>query len=485
MSDSEHTQIPGFRGVAGAIETEEAKLRGGALGLRSVVFQNMTNMAPAAAIVYDFPTQIAAAGAALWISNSIALFAVLLIASSIIQFSRKLPHAGGYYTYLSQSLGAKVGAFSAWIYFLYALLLPAEVTLIWSGIASDTVNHYLHINIPWWLYQIAILALVGYLAYTGVQRSARVTLIAGAVEIGIFLALGVALLVNPVSPIDFGKIGLASAPTGWEGILGLGLVFGILNFVGFESAAPMAEETDNPRRNVPRSVLYSVLILGSVYLFMSIASVFGFGLDDISNKFFADPAPFNTMADRVFGIGSLLIFFAATNSSLGCALATINQGSRVLMSMGRNGLIPEQIGGVHPNYRTPHVAAASITAIALVISLASGFAWGTVVGFGVLAVTLTAGALMIYILGNVALPVFYRKQASGEFNVLWHAILPIAAILLLGYVLFRTFYPVGAYPFNLPGWFALAWAVLGIIFVLVLSSRRPEQLRRVVEEEVG
>ena len=66
MSEPDHTQIPGFRGAAAATEPDEAELRRGALGLRSVVFQNMTNMAPAAAIVYDFPTQIAAAGAALW-----------------------------------------------------------------------------------------------------------------------------------------------------------------------------------------------------------------------------------------------------------------------------------------------------------------------------------------------------------------------------------------------------------------------------------
>lgn len=483
--ESEHTQIPGFRGVAASIETEEAELRHGALGLRSVVFQNMTNMAPAAAIVYDFPAQIAAAGAALWISNSIALFAVLLIASSIIQFSRKLPHAGGYYTYLSRAFGPKTGAFSGWIYFLYALILPAEVTLIWSGIASDFVNQYLHVNIPWYVYQVVILGLVGVFAVTGVQRSARITMVAGGIEILIFVVLAVALLVNPVSPIDFSKIGPASAPDGWSGILGFGLVFGILNFVGFESAAPMAEETADPKRNIPRSVLYSVLILGALYLFMSIATVFGYGLDDISTKFYADPAPFDTMANRVLGIGTLLIFLAATNSSFGCSLATINQGSRVLMSMGRNGLLPRRVGHVHPDYQTPHIAAGTISVIALVVSLAAGFAWGTVTGFAVLAVTLTAGALMIYILGNVGLPVFYRKHDPEGFNWLWHAVLPVVAILLLGYVFYRNFWPIPEYPLNLPGYFAVAWAVIGIILVAVLSRTRPESLTAVVSEEVG
>ena len=485
MSDHEEsTQIPGFRGVAADVEPAEAQLRRGALGMRSVMFQNMTNMAPAAAIVYDFPTQIAAAGAALWISNSIALFAVLLISSSIIQFAKHVPSAGGYYSYLSRSLGPGAGAFSAWIYFLYALLLPAEVTIIWSGIASTIVDNYLHVSIPWWVFEIVMLGLVGFLAFTGVQRSARVTLIAGALEISVFIILGVALLVNPVSPIDFTKLGPESSPNGWSGILGLGLVFGILNFVGFESAAAMAEETDNPRRNIPRSVLYSVLILGVLYLFMSIATVFGYGLDNLTN-FFGDAAPFDTLANRVLGIGTLIVFFAITNSSFGCSLATINQGSRVLMSMGRNGLLPENIGSVHPNYRTPHVAATIITATSLIIALVSGAIWGTVTAFGVLAVTLTAGALMIYILGNVGLPVFYRRNHPGEFNIFFHALLPLLAIVLLGYVFFRTFYPIADYPFNLPGWFALGWAVIGLILTAIVRKTRPQAFEAVLKEEIG
>lgn len=485
MTDSpDATQLPGFRGPAAATEPAEARLRKGALGLRSVVFQNMTNMAPAAAIVYDFPAQIAAAGAALWLSNSIALFAVLLIASSIIQFARQLPHAGGYYTYLSRSLGPQAGAFSGWIYFLYALVLPAEVTVIWAGIASDLCATYLHLHVHWVIFEVLMLGLVTYLAYTGVQRSARVVVIAGSAEIAVFVVLAIALLIRPASPLNLASLAPSHAFGGWSGILGFGLVFGILNFVGFESAAPMAEETADPRRNIPRSVLYSVFILGFIYLLMSFAAVFGWGIGDLA-KFATNAAPFDAMGNRVLGIGTLLVFLAATNSSFGCALATINQGSRVLMSMGRNGLLPTSVGGVHPRYRTPHQAAAVLGVIALVFAVAAGLTWGTVSGFAVLAATLTDGAILIYILGNIGLPVYYRRHVPEQFRWLTHVVLPALAVLLLGYVFYRTFWPIPAYPLNLPGYITVGWLVAGFLLAWYARRRRPEALTAVLAEEIG
>ena len=478
------TQIPGFRGPAAATEPEEAQLRRGALGLRSVIFQNMTNMAPAAAIVYDFPAQVAAAGSALWVSNLVSLVAVLLIASSIIQFARRIPHAGGYYSYLSRALGPTAGAFSGWVYFLYALILPAEVTLVWAGIAQELTSHYLHLSISWVVFETVMLGVVTVLAYTGVQRSARVVLIAGTAELVIFVALAVALLAKPASPISLGDLAPSHAFGGWSGILGFGLVYGILNFVGFESAAPMAEETDDPKRNVPRSVLYSVAILGAVYMLMSFSTVFGWGVPQLDQLGTATD-PYITMADRVFGIGTLLVFLAATNSSFGCALATVNQSTRVLMSMGRNGLLPQRVGAVHPTYRTPHVAAATIGGLALVIALAAGAAWGTLTGFFVLAATLTDGALLVYIAGNVGLPIYYCREAPHEFKPLVHVVLPVIAVLMLGYVFYRTFWPIPAYPLNLPGYIAMGWVTLGIVVLALVKATRPQALAQVVAEEIG
>lgn len=455
------------------------RLKPNALRLRDAVFQNMTNMAPAAAMAYDFPVQAAAAaaGAAIALSNGISFIAVLLIASSIIQFGRKLPTAGGYFTFVSRGLGRRPGALSGLVFFLYAAVLPAEVTLIWAGITEQLLYQYLGVRISWIIWEAIMVAAVTLLAYTGVRRSARIGIIAGSIEIVIFVALGVSLLADPVSPPRLELFLPSSAPAGWSGILGFGVVYGILSFVGFEAAAPLGEETRQPRRNIPRSFFYSAAIMGTVYVFVSFAVVCGWGVDDLQS-FATSRSPFTTLASRVWGPAWILIYFAMTNSSLACALASSTASSRVMYSMGRVGLLPRFLGSVHARNRTPAHAVVTQGCVTMALALLVGLAWGTLRGFTVLAVTLTIGAMMIYILGNIALPVFYLKEHRSEFSWLLHVVIPMAATALLLYCLYLVVWPVPVYPLNLPAYIAAAWLVFSGGLVLWLARSRPEAMAK-------
>lgn len=112
------------------------------------------------------------------------------------------------------------------------------------------------------------------------------------------------------------------------------------------------------------------------------------------------------------------------------------------------------------------------------VPLVTGLIWGTLNGFGVPATTLTIGAIVVYSLGNVALPFFYHGEHHPEFSVTRHVLPSILALGLLGYVLYRTVWPVPAYPFNIPGYVSIGWVVLGFGFAAWISRRSPEALRR-------
>ncbi|MCL6444664.1 MAG: APC family permease [Alicyclobacillus sp.] len=458
------------------------RLQAKVLGFPEVLFQSITNMAPAAAIAYDIPLQSSpsAAGVSVAFANVMALVACLLIASTVIQFSRKLPSAGGFLTYVSGGLGGRAGFMSAWMFFVYAMVLPSEVTIIWSSITQDIVKQYLGINVSWILWELLIITLVAFLSYTGIQRSAKAGLFLGLFEVVVFIALGASLLIHPATPLSVKPFLPGSASAGLGGIFGFGLVYGILNFVGFEGAAPLAEESREPRKTVPRAVFTSTLILGLIYIFVSYASVQGWGFSRL-NAFASAPSPYTTLATKVWGWGWIFVYLAMTNSSLACSLAAFNSSTRVLYSAGRVGVLPEVFGEVHPRHMTPYRGVQLLYLLTISMTIVTGLIWGPQTAFSVLAVTLTIGAILVYGLGTVALPMFYMREHRTEFSWVSHGLLPVLAVILLIYVLYNTIFPIPTYPLNVPLTVVIVWGVLGIVLSLVVGRRQGHMLDRARE----
>src|SRR5260370_16710497 len=110
--------------------------------------------------------------------------------------------------------------------------------------------------------------LVFSLTYLGIRISANASMILGAIEITIILALSITMIVAVGPHNDLKTFTLAySAESGLGGLTGIfqGMVFAFLAFVGFETAAPLGEETHNPKRNIPRAVIYSAIAIGLLY----------------------------------------------------------------------------------------------------------------------------------------------------------------------------------------------------------------------------
>ncbi len=456
------------------------RLKANQLRLHEVIFQNVANMAPAAAIGYDFYLigAVTAAGAAMGLVSVIGSLLVLAAAFTVAQFAQRLPSAGGFYAYISHGLGLKTGTWSGLVFFMYSLFLPAEVTLIWAGLTQSIVKQYVHVNISWIFWEILMVSIITALAYFGIKRSVRVAMVTGSLEVVIFATLGVLCLVNPTSPVNFAPFLPTNAPAGWSGILGFGLVYTILNFVGFEAAAPIAEETQNPRRNIGRSVMIAAIFASILYTFMSFAVVPGWGIHNWAAFASGGPDSWTVLANRYVSIGWLFIYFAVTNSSLGCSLAVTNNASRVMYSMGRIAVLPKMFGRVHPKYKTPYQTIILMYVTTLVLAIGAGLIWGTLNGFGVLAAVLTIGAMIVYAMANLALPVYVWKKDRKTFSAIKHVIIPAVAAAVMFYVLYHTVWPVPAYPYNIPGYIGIGWLVASLVFLVYLLRRRPDAVAK-------
>ena len=455
-------------------------LRKNAIGLPEVLFQSITAMAPAAATATALSPAIPFAGASLPLAVFLATIACAFIASSIGQLAIHIPSAGGLYTYISRSLGARWGFLSAWIFLIAQPLLLPLVAIIWGPYIEGLVQTLTGVDIPWYVYSILGNIALFALTYYGIKISADVSLVLGAIEITIILALSITMIVAVGSHNDLRTFTpVYSAESGLGGLTGIfqGLVFAFLAFVGFETAAPLGEETTNPKRNIPRAVVYSAIGIGLLYTVASFAGVNGWGIPAIQG-YAASPAPWADLGKKYWGtVGPIILSFAIVNSALGNGTAGLNATSRVAYAMGRVGTLPRVFGRLS-KHQTPGTVILIHSLLSIVISIGLGLAYGTATAFGLIGITLTLGLLLLYFASCISAFVFYRRERPQDFRVWQHVIVPLIPVIILCFVFASQVYPVPPYPLNLALPVLVVWFLLGIVYMLYLNRSSPEALER-------
>jgi amino acid transporter len=93
-----------------------------------------------------------------------------------------------------------------------------------------------------------------------------------------------------------------------------------------------------------------------------------------------------------------------------------------------------------------------------------------------IALILTLAIIMVYILGNIALIRFYRKEYPSEFSIWLHGIFPIISSLFMVVALIGSIFPVPAYPLNLAPYLVIIWLIIGLAVLAYLHRKRPETI---------
>ena len=458
------------------MSTQPAQLHREALGLRDVVFQGITHIAPAINIVFTLPVIAAQAGATMSISLFLSVIVCFFIANTVAQFSRYVPSSGGYYTFASRGLGPRFGFMTTWSYLIYDIIGPAAAVGFLGFVMSGFLQSGTGINIPWWILSIITAAIVWILTYFGIRISTRTTAILGGIEILIMLALGVTFLFHPGPGSSWtAPFQPTIAPTGLGGVIG-GMVFSILALSGFEAPAPLAEETKLPNRLIYRAIFTSLLIVGIFYIFMAYASSIGWGTGNMAAFATASTNPYYTLAQKFWGIGWWLVLFAIINSTLAVGIACTNAATRVMYTMAQAGTLPATLGKIHPVHKTPYIAVHVEQLFQIGSFLLVGIFFGADQIFGFLGTIATLAVIVLYIMANIALTTFVRREHRADFNIVRHVIVPLVGTLLLIPVLYITVYPVPAYPINLTPYIFIALLIVGFVAMLVIAARRPAAL---------
>jgi amino acid transporter len=449
-------------------QPEPTELKRGALGLTAITFQGITHMAPAAGVMLSAPFIATFAGPAMGLAFGLAGIIALLLAHAVAQLARHLPSAGGFFSYISRALSPKLGFLVSWVYFLYDAVVPVLCTVIIGGYAEATLKSEYGVTFPWWLYAVIVWLALGAISFYGVKLSIAITL---ALSLWIFGKHGIS-----THDLSYG-FSLSGIPAPKYHGLFLAMVFSVLSYTGFESTAPLAEETRDPKRNLPRAVYIGTLVIIVYYVIFGFATTIGFGTDKVAADFGSSNNPYYTIAKDVWGGGgTILVLLALINSGWGCSLAGQSAVVRVYYKMASAGVFPRQFARLHPTHHSPHFAIGVQTVFNVAFGLFCGWRLGTVNTFGVLGAMITFGMVFVYGAALVAVPVFYLREQRAEFGWFSHLVLPAVGIISLGPVFYYNINPWPAWPFDIAPVAVAVWMAIGIVIVAYLAKYRGPQL---------
>jgi amino acid transporter len=466
-------------------------LRRNAIGLREVLFQSITAMAPAAAIAASIPGGAAFAGGALPLAVIIALVACLLTAFAVGELARHLPSSGSVATYSAAGLHPVVGFLVGWGYVFLEALIPPLLLLQLGFTFAGTMNGEFpgfpaNLWWPWFLIGAVIVALAGWY---GVRASAELGTVLGIIEITVFVVLGVMLIVKAGGHNTASVFTTSHTPSDHRGFSGVvaGSVYTVLAFAGFEAAAPLAEEARDPKRVVRRAVIGATLVIGALYIFTTYAVDVAFGPQRFATFTVSGTGSWEGIARTDFGWFWILVFIAVLNSTIANANAGSNASTRTAFALGRAGLFPRSAAALHPSHRSPYVAVIAQFIIAVAVGLGLGFGYDPVTAFYLIATVIVIVIVGVYILTDAACIGYFVRRRRDEFNPVKHLLVPLLGIAafvpaLLTAAGIRAFSFVAALtsPISYAGIVVLVWLAVGIVYAVVLQVRHRERMLAMV-----
>jgi amino acid transporter len=452
------------------------ELAHGIVGPVRVIAFGASNVAPAGAVVAGLVIVVADAGFAAPLVVLIAFAASLCCASSIAEFSRRLPAAGSLYTYNSHGLGRVGGFLTGWMMiFAYALYVPAGMSLT-STYASQLLAVTVQVSIPGWVLFLVILGAVTLVAYLGIAASSSADLVLVAGEVAVIAALAITVLVT-IGPAHYSAAVLspASSPNGQLTDITNAMIYGITAFAGYEAAASLGEEARASRRAIPASTIGVVIVTGAFYLLVVLAETFGLGRQGL-RSISAHSSPLAQLTSQFWSPSALwAIDLVVVLTGLGFVIASLNAAIRVLFAMGRERALPESLARLSGR-RTPVVAIWCVAGLALLLGLPLTYAYGGLSAFGYLAGAGGLSVVLVYLAVNIAAIRAFRTEFRSEFRLGRHLLVPAAAAVLLLFPLWGILHPRAHRLADLLPYAALGWLGLGAVVAGVLRARRSARL---------
>ena len=424
------------------------------------------------------------AGPAVTIGFIIAGIGCLFAGLCYAEFASMIPVAGSAYTYSYTTMGEMVAWIIGWDLVLEYALGAATVSIAWSEYLNKLLG-YFDMRIPYeWSHSpfeistlgnhgimnipaLFIVFLLTVLLIRGVRESSFVNAIIVIVKVAIvilFIGFGWSYI-NPINHTPFipeatlytDSQGISHNFGGILGILGAaGVVF--FAFIGFDAVSTAAQETKNPKRDMPIGILGSLAICTVLYILFAYVLTGVASLNDFRTvgKEASVTFAIQTYMPGYDWLGKLVtVAILAGFSSV--ILVMLYGQSRVFYSMSKDGLVPKIFSDVHKKFKTPHK---SNWLFLIFVGLFASFVPGEIVGD-----MTSIGTLFAFILVCAGILILRKTnpEIPRKFKTPLVPLVPILGIITCGAMIF------GLGPAN---WYRLlAWMAIGLIIYFIYSCK--------------
>ena len=397
-------------------DTADTGLKQGALGTTGIVYIVVSAAAPLMVMVGVAPIGILVAGVSAPVIYLAAGVTLAVFAIGFTTMARHVTNGGGFYAFIAQGLGKGAGATAALLALFSYNALEIGVFGLLGLSAHSTFDDVLGLDLPWYVWALAGVAVVWYLGFRSIDVGARVLAVLLTAETALLLLLAIAVLakggadgigLDSFRPSNFLTTGTGTA---------LPIAFGA--FIGFESTVIYRSEARQPSRTIPRATYVAVAILALVYGFIVWSIVQAYGADGIVPAAANDPVGlFFAATDTYLGSWAVKAMeVLMVTSILASLLAFHNAITRYARAIAEEGMLPSALAAVHPRTRSPYVAGVVQTLLAAAV--VAGFAVAGADPFSHLLIWVNTpgvlGILVLQVMAALAVPVYFARSTHRE-----------------------------------------------------------------------
>lgn len=349
--------------------------------------------------------------AAFWVWIVLALLSIAM-ALCFAELASIHPHAGGPYQFVKEAFGNYFGFLSGWTAWLISWVTIASLAI--------AVSYYTSYFIPMGRYastalSIAVLVLVTALNYHGLHWGTRAQYLLTSVSILVlwmFITWGIYFIrIENFTSSLAGSVGLSS--------LLLAAVFVIEPFIGWETITYFAEDAKNPKRDVPRAIIYSSIFVSIFYcavMFVALGILRAYHIQ-------GSPYPLAEVAKVFLGRkGAAVIAGGAIAVLLGCLNSWVVSTARLPFAIARDGFFPKVLHKLHHKHGTPHTS--------LILQLLFACVAVVMTNFEGIIYVLVSLAMVFYLVIFLSIPVHRKKVKHIPYRLPFGMLIPSIAVVL-------------------------------------------------------